>query len=258
MSKSNRRIVVSGTYSTGKTTTATALSKVTGIPLVRALSAREILTSLYPGRKFQHMSAEELLALGLRRLDERLRAETELRTKGEGFISDGSVLNEWAYAAVRTRIGLNPGAPIMQQIVKGALALPALPFLRRYARAYGVMARLHTRESYTDVIHLPIEFDMDPDGHRPVSERYRRMSDRDLLHEFRQLDLPVHAISGAIERRLETAIRMLGLPQVSPVSDAVEAAQEEIAASREDVARRILEQDPQLTLRQNLALVFRF
>ncbi|WP_431836586.1 ATP/GTP-binding protein [Cellulomonas sp. Y8] len=258
MSTSARRVVVSGTYSTGKTTTATALSKATGIPLVRALSAREILTTLYPGRSFQHMSAEELLALGLRRLDERLRAETELRTTGGSFISDGSVLNEWAYAAVRARIGLNPGAPIVQQVVRGTLAVPALPFLRRYARAYGVMARLHTRESYTDVVHLPIEFAMRPDGHRPVSERYRRMSDRDLLHEFEELDLPVHVVCGTVEHRVEKAIDALGLPRVCPTADAVESARSEIAASREDVARRILEQDPGLSLREKTALVFRF
>lgn len=249
---------MSGTYSTGKTTMATALSRATGIPLVQASSAREILTSLYPGRQFQHMSAEELLALGLRRLEERLRAETELRERGGSFISDGSVLNEWAYAAVRTRIGLNPGAPVMQQIVRGVLAAPSLPFLRRYSRAYGVMARIHTRDSYTDVVHLPVEFAMRADGHRPVSERYRRMSDRDLLQEFRQLGLPVHAVRGTVEHRVETAVRALALPQVCSVPDAVAAARAEIAASREQVARRILEQDVDLSVRQKAALVFRF
>lgn len=254
----DRRVVVSGTYSTGKTTTATALSRATGIPLVRAASAREILTSLYPGRKFQHMSAEELLALGLQRLEERLRAETELRAGGGSFISDGSVLNEWAYAAVRTRIGLNPGAPVVQQVVRGALTLPSLPFLRRYSRAYGVMARSHSRESYTDVVHLPVEFEMRADGHRPVSERYRTMSDRDLFREFQQLDLPVYAIRGTVERRVESAIRTLGLPQVCPVAEAVETARAEIAAGREEVARRILEQEVDLTARQRAALVFRF
>ena len=40
------RLVISGTYSTGKTTTATALSIATGLPLIDALSAREILTDL--------------------------------------------------------------------------------------------------------------------------------------------------------------------------------------------------------------------
>lgn len=72
-----KRIVISGTYSTGKTTTTTALSLATGIPLINALSAREILTDLYPGRRFQDMTLDELLALGLKRLEERIRAENE-------------------------------------------------------------------------------------------------------------------------------------------------------------------------------------
>lgn len=69
------RLVISGTYSTGKTTTATALSIATGLPLIDALSAREILTDLYPSRRFQDMSSTELMALGLKRFEERIRTE---------------------------------------------------------------------------------------------------------------------------------------------------------------------------------------
>lgn len=253
----DRRIVISGTYSTGKTTTATVLSIATGIPMVNASSAREILTSLYPGRKFHHMSAEELLALGLRRLDERIRAETLLAQQG-GFVSDGSVLNEWAYAAVRARIGLNPGAPIPQQVVKALFALPALPFLQRYVSAYRTMARLHAAESYDEVVHLPVEFDMDTDGHRPVSERYRRLSDRGLRQEFRDLGLPVHESRGAIEDRVEGIITALDLPRVVPIPAAMRAGREQIKNSREAVARKILEQQVVPTLGARAALIFRF
>jgi nicotinamide riboside kinase len=249
------RVVVSGTYSTGKTTTATALAHATGIPLVRAPSAREILTTLYPGRAFQHMSAEELLALGLRRLDERVRAETELGTSG--FISDGSVLNEWAYAAVRARIGLNPGASIGQQAVKALLAAPSLPFLRRYVRAYGTMARCHALEGYDAVVHLPVEFPMDADGHRPVSERYRSLSDRDLHQQLVALGLPVHVVAGPIHERVEQVIGLLDLPVRTAVTDAVARADDEIARSREAVARRILAQQPDLTRGERARLVFR-
>lgn len=256
MSASVRRIVVSGTYSTGKTTTATALALATGLPLVNALSAREILTTLYPGRKFHHMSAEELLALGLRRLEERLKAETLLFD--QGFISDGSVLNEWAYAAVRARIGLNPGAPLFQQTIKGLLSLPSLPFFRRYVRAYEQMAKLHTGETYTDIVHLPVEFDMATDGHRPVSERYRRLSDRDLVSKFAELGLSVHPVKGTIEARVRAIIETLELPQVLDVQEAVEQAKQIIAASRESVAKRILDQDVHLNLRERAALIFRF
>lgn len=250
------RIVISGTYSTGKTTTATALSVATGLPLVDALSAREILTTLYPGRKFHHMNLEELLALGLRRLSERLRAEERLAGTS-GFVSDGSVLNEWAYAAVRARIGLNPGAPLLQQVAKAVLTLPALPFLRRYVAAYGDMARLHTREAYDQVIHLRPEVPMDPDGHRPVSERYRVLSDRDLLDEMTRLGLPVHEVCGSVEERLDAIVSHLGLPVVVPLDEAVEQARARIASSREAVARTLLEQETPLSLRERAALLTR-
>ena len=78
MYKREIRLVISGTYSTGKTTTATALSIATGIPLINALSAREILTEIYPGRRFQDMNATELMTLGLKRFEERIREETIL------------------------------------------------------------------------------------------------------------------------------------------------------------------------------------
>lgn len=247
--------MISGTYSTGKTTTATALAHATGIPLVRAQSAREILTDLYPGRAFHHMSAEELMALGLRRLCERVRAEEELRDRG--FISDGSVLNEWAYAAVRLRVGLNPGAPLVQQVVKGALAVPSAPFFRRYVRAYGTMARHHALDGYDEVVHLPVEFGMSADGHRPVSERYRLLSDRRLRREFMALGLPVHVATGAIETRVESVIQQLDLPTVLAVPEATARAREEIRASREAVARQILARAPDLTLGQRARIAFR-
>ncbi len=98
------RIVISGTYSTGKTTTATALSIATGIPLINALSAREILTDLFPGRRFEDMNSTELMALGLRRLEERIREETISYMRTGNFITDGSVLNEWIYGTVRMKL----------------------------------------------------------------------------------------------------------------------------------------------------------
>ena len=100
MYKKEIRLVISGTYSTGKTTTATALSIATGIPLINALSAREILTEIYPGRRFQDMNATELMTLGLKRFEERIREEAILYKENSSFISDGSVLNEWIYGTV--------------------------------------------------------------------------------------------------------------------------------------------------------------
>ncbi|ASB97816.1 AAA family ATPase [Streptococcus equi] len=118
------RLVISGTYSTGKTTTATALSIATGIPLINALSAREILTDLYPGRRFQDMNATELMALGLKRFEERVREEAILYLQHTNFISDGSVLNEWIYGTVRMKVGLNPGSGFIHRAAKAILGLP--------------------------------------------------------------------------------------------------------------------------------------
>jgi hypothetical protein len=166
------RAVISGTYSTGKTTTATAVALATGLPLINALSAREILTDLYPGRRFQDMSAEELMALGLRRFEERCRAEAELALQGS-FISEGSVLNELIYATVRRKIGINPGAALWHQAAKAVAGIPFAPFFGIYTRAFGRVVRLHAAAYYTVVVHLPVEFPMDSDGHRPVSEDLR-------------------------------------------------------------------------------------
>lgn len=117
------RLVISGTYSTGKTTTATALSIATGIPLINVLSAREILTDLYPRGCFQDMSATELMALGLKRFEERIREEAILYKENTSFISDGSVLNEWVYGTVRMKVGINPGSNLFHRTSKAILGL---------------------------------------------------------------------------------------------------------------------------------------
>lgn len=44
-----KKIVISGTYCTGKTTITLALEKATGIPATHALTMREILPDLFPG-----------------------------------------------------------------------------------------------------------------------------------------------------------------------------------------------------------------
>ncbi|MCL2090721.1 MAG: ATP-binding protein [Micrococcales bacterium] len=251
------RAVISGTYSTGKTTTATALSIATGLPLINALSAREILVDLYPGRRFQDMSAEELMALGLRRFEERCRAEAELLVGGS-FISDGSVLNEWIYATVRRKIGINPGASLWHQVLKIIAGIPFAPFFGIYTRAFGQVARIHAATYYTHVVHLPVEFPMDSDGHRPVSERYRKISDRDIREEFARLDIPSATIGGSHVQRVAQIAAHLGLPLVMPAGDAVVQAAQTIRASREAVARRIIEQQQSPSVGERLRLATRF
>lgn len=252
------RLVISGTYSTGKTTTATALSIATGIPLINALSAREILTSLYPGRRFQDMTATELMALGLKRLEERIKAETILYNNGGNFISDGSVLNEFVYGTVRLKIGLNPGSKMIHQIVKALMGLTSKPFFRKYMEAYGHVTKQHAQHWYTDVVHLPIEFEMSSDGHRPVSEKYRILSDRELVSNFESLNFSPSFISGNQVERISKIIEKFNLPIVIPVDEAVKQAEILINKNRESISKKIIEQYDEPTLKQKIKIMSEF
>ncbi|MGX7048711.1 hypothetical protein RU86_GL000308 [Lactococcus piscium] len=249
------RLVISGTYSTGKTTTTTALSIATGIPLINAQSAREILTGLYPGRRFEDMNATELLALGLKRLEERIREETVLYKDYGSFISDGSVLNEWIYGTVRMKVGINPGSKFFHRVSKAILGIPAKPFFRTYLNAYGQVANLHARQWYTDAVHLPIEFEMSADGHRPVSEKYRRLSDSALHDAFTTIGLPPVRASGSQLDRLETIIKAYDLPLVMPLPEALRLAELKINKSREAVSQKIIEQYQEPTLKEKIKII---
>jgi len=250
----HRRIVISGTYSTGKTTTSTALSLLTGIPRVDASSAREVVTEFFPGMRFQDLSSTELMALGFRRLELRITAESVLESQGRGFVADGSVLNEWIYGTARLTTGPNPGSSRWHKVVKNTLTLPGRPFFRRYLNAYGEMARQRARSGYDIFFHLPVELPMDPDGHRPVDERYRHISDTQLLHAISDLGLPVVTVSGTPEQRLEAILKTLDMPTVMDVDVAVKEAMDIVRSSRERVQEAIIAQAEPSTLRSR----FRF
>ncbi|MCG0810244.1 ATP-binding protein [Lactiplantibacillus plantarum] len=252
------RLVISGTYSTGKTTTTTALSILTGIPLINALSAREILTDLYPGRRFQDMTADELMALGLKRFEERVRAETIAYKEAGAFISDGSVLNEWIYGTVRMKVGINPGSTLPHRIAKVVMGVPFKPFMKKYLDSYGTVVRQHAKEWYTDVVHLPVEFPMDPDGHRPVSEKYRNLSDIEIQQRFKELGLPPFMVSGQVAERLQTIVDQYQLPQIMPIEEAIELANQRIATNREAVSKKMIEQYHEPTLSEKVKLMTKY
>lgn len=247
------RIVVSGTYSSGKTTTSEALSITTGIPRTDALSAREIVVDLLPRKRFQELSASELLMLGLRRFEERIQGEAE---QTGSFISDGSVLHEWVYGEARMRVGINPGAPLLHRAAKRVVGIPAKPFFRQYINAYGAVTKARATQTYDVFMHLPVEFAMDGDGHRPVSERYRHVSDRLLIEAVRELGIPLHLVRGSVQERVEQIVNLLGLPVFVPIPDAIAEAQARIRRSREMVAEKMLaNRQPQSVKRRITAAI---
>lgn len=255
MYKQEIRLVVSGTYSTGKTTTATALSIATGIPLINALSAREILTDLYPGRRFQDMNSVELMALGLKRMEERIREEAILYKEYGSFITDGSVLNEWIYGTVRMKVGINPGSKLIHRVVKSIMGITAKPFFEKYLNAYGQVTIQHAKQWYTDVVHLPIEFQMNPDGHRPVSEKYRILSDEEIQRAFVNIGLKPNIVTGSLYNRLERIIELYNLPIVIPIDEAIDKAEKKIEKNRETVSQRIIEQYKEPGLKEKIKIM---
>ncbi|MFF7762655.1 AAA family ATPase [Streptomyces griseorubiginosus] len=215
-----KKLAVSGTYSTGKTTTTIALSYLTGIPRTHARTMREILAEALPGKRLEECSASELIQLGIRRFTERAVRESHLP---DGFVSDGSSLHEWVYGTVRVHAGIHP--------TDGYDPTDAPPdFYAEVVEALGVVLRDHARTAYHAFVHLPVEFDLVADGHRPVSERFRRLSDELLLRTLDELDIPYHVVGGTLEQRLATIVDIFGLPARTTLRRAVELACAKTAA----------------------------
>ncbi|MET8976483.1 AAA family ATPase [Streptomyces sp. NPDC004539] len=214
-----RRIAVSGTYCTGKTTTTIALAHLTGIPRTHARTMREILADALPGKRLEECSAPELIQLGIQRYTE--RAVHESRLAG-GFLSDGSSLHEWVYGKVRVRAGIHP--------TDGYDATAAPPdFYEEVVDSMGAVLKRHARQAYDVFVHLPVEFGLVEDGHRPVSERFRRMSDELLRTSLDELAIPYHVVGGTIEERLATVVDIFGLPTRMSLAHAVDLAYEDTA-----------------------------
>jgi nicotinamide riboside kinase len=239
-------IAVSGSYSSGKTTTAEALSIATGIPRTDALTAREIVVDLVPRKHFQQLSAVELLMLGLRRFEERVHGEG---AQTGSFIADGSVLHEWVYGEARLRVGMNPGASLPRRAAVRVVTAPMLPFLRQYMKAYGMVTKERAKRTYDVFIHLPVEFEMAADGHRPVSEEYRRVSDQLLIETLNELRIPYHVVGGTVRERVSRIVELLDLEVVVPVDEAITIATHRIQRSREMVAERQIANHASMSLR---------
>ncbi|MFF3291696.1 AAA family ATPase [Streptomyces sp. NPDC003023] len=229
--KPDLKLAISGTYSTGKSTTTEALSIATGIPRTHAKTSRELLVDLVPGKTVMELNAMELVKLGLRRFEERVHNEA-----GDGaFISDGGVFHEWVYFEARMRVGINPGAGWWFQAVKKVMGLPVKHFYQRYTDTLGEITRARAKRVYDAYVHLPVEFGMEADGHRPVSEKFRRLSDELLVKTLDDMEIPYHVVGGTIPERIERIVELFGLPVVVPVEDAIAQARERVRADLEDL-----------------------
>jgi hypothetical protein len=111
-------------------------------------------------------------------------------------------------------------------------------FYQRYTDTLGDVTRMRAKRLYDAYVHLPVEFDMHPDGHRPVSEPFRRLSDELLIEALQELEIPYHVVGGPIPERVDRIIELFDMPQVVPTAEAIELAQTRVRAATD-----VLEQD---------------
>lgn len=216
------KIAISGTYSTGKTTTTLALSFLTGIPKTHAKTMREILPIAYPGKRLEMCLPHELIELGIRRFLERCESECQYNNH---FISDGCAIQEWIYGTTRLKYGLNPNEHIFKVKWQKLANYAGYEVFQKTIEAFGLVAKQYVKNNYDVVIHLPIEFAFTPDGHRPVKEKFRSESEKLLLHTYNEWDIKPMIVSGRLERRLQRIVEILNLPQQMSIKEAIGLAQ---------------------------------
>lgn len=215
------RVAVSGTYSTGKTTTTLALANLTGINRTHAKTMREILPETFPGKKLEECTAAELFQLGIRRYAERVVHESHLTD----FISDGSSIHEWIYGQVRLEVGINPNDP------NSKITSTELKTTQDMIQQLGQVVKDHAKKNYDSFIHLPVEFPIKEDGHRPVSEEFRNKSDELLIKTLDELQIEYYVVGGTIEERLKKILVLYDeFPQVMSIEQAISLANEEVKA----------------------------
>ncbi|WP_369391984.1 AAA family ATPase [Streptomyces sp. CG1] len=217
------RLGISGTYSSGKTMTALALSHYTGLPRTMAKTMREILPEAAPGKTLEECTAAELLQMIVVRHTERVKYEHQL---ADGFISDGSSLQEWIYGALRVRVGINPNDSVHLAEGEDVERTPEIDFFDDVMRQLGVSFKQHVKRSFDAFVHLRNELPLSADGHRPVNDRFRTMADARLLEVLAELEIPVHVVGGSLAERLRTIVHIVGITPVVSEAEAIARARE--------------------------------
>lgn len=215
------KIAISGTYSTGKTTTTLALSYLTGISKTHAKTMREILPTAYPGKRLEACLPHELIELGIRRFLERCESECQYNNH---FISDGCAMQEWIYGTARLKYGLNPNEHILKVKWQKMTNYTSYEVFQKTIETFGLVAKQYVKNNYDVVVHLPIEFAFTPDGHRPVKEKFRSESEKLLLQTYDEWNIKPLFVSGKLEQRLQQIVETLNLPQQMSINEAVELA----------------------------------
>jgi len=147
------------------------------------------------------------------------RAVNEAVLAPTGFLSDGSSLQEWSYGTARVVFGMNPTATAAD-----APAVTPSAETRYFEEVFvqlGHAYKQHVRSTYDAFVHLRNELPVTNDGHRPMNDGFRSRCDAMVLSAVRESGIRVHEIGGTVTERLDTIVRLFGLPTVMDVDQAV-------------------------------------
>lgn len=169
---STRRIAIVGSFSTGKTTLANVAAQALDLPLLPEV-AREVVELGFKLDKDATPETETLIFL---------RQFRNEMTHPE-FVGDRSLVDVMAYASWVLEH--------QERTKETALWDACLD-----------IAGHHLRSQYSHVFYLPIEFDIVPDGLRPLDPEFQADIDQRMLgllelHDIRHLEL-----RGSVEERL--------------------------------------------------------
>lgn len=93
------------------------------------------------------------------------------------------------------------------------------------------MVKNYALENYNVFIHLPIEFPLVRDGHRPQSESFRKLCDDLLIKTIKELGIKYYVVHGTLENRLKQIVSLLNLKCLMDVDEAIRIAQERVKLS---------------------------
>ena len=174
------RIAIVGSFSTGKTTLAEAIADRTRLPLLPEV-AREVAAMGFKLDKDATPEVETLIFM---------RQYHNEMTHAD-FVGDRSLIDVMAYA----------GWVLDHQERRKEFAL---------WDACVQIARHTLRSQYSDVFYLPIEFDIVPDGLRPMDPEFQADIDGRLTRLLHDNDIVYETLNGSVDERIDTLLSRVG------------------------------------------------
>lgn len=168
-----KRIVIVGSFSTGKTTLAELLARKMDLPLLPE-AAREVVQLGFKLDKDANAETETLIFLK--------QFNNEISTPE--FVGDRSLIDVMAYA----------GWVLANQERRKENAL-----WEECER----LAERNLRTNYSHVYYLPIEFPIVPDGLRPMDPEFQKEIDERILKLLDAHGVRFTTVKGSVEERLD-------------------------------------------------------